>query len=253
MDRMSEPLVPFTGEAPPTATPSALTTPRVRLGAWSLALGSLQFFIAMAVEQALRPGYLAVGPGSNTISDLGVNIDGWGYAWIFDGSIIVLGALAIAGIIAIYPILPRSSLSYPASYVLAMGCVGAIGVGLFTEQSTWMGGHAHDYFSVWTFAWANFGLFLMGLAMWGDSRWGRYALLTTFLGILSTIALGFYIQNILTNGAFFGLGEGGLERVVAFPVLLWAILVGVVILRRASLEGRSLSRPSAVPSAGSAS
>lgn len=208
------------------------------LGALLLIIGSVQFFIAMAVEQALRPGYLAVGPGSNTISDLGVNINGWSYDWIFNGSVMALGIMAIAGIVVLYPIFPRNGRTYPAAWILGLGCLGAFCIGIFTESSTAMGGRAHDYFSVFTFGFANIGLTMMGIAMWGDRTWGRYALLTLGLGVLSVVALAFYIQNILTKGAFFGLGEGGLERVVAFPVLLWAIFVGIVVLHRESVAGR---------------
>ncbi|MDE1820454.1 MAG: DUF998 domain-containing protein [Euryarchaeota archaeon] len=229
---------------------------RIRLGALALVVGGVQFFIAMAVEQALRPGYLAVGPGSNTISDLGVNgnhvFNGtsyyWGYDWIFNGSVMVLGILAVFGIVALYQVFPRNGRTYPAAWLLTLGSLGAVCIGIFTESSTAMGGQAHDFFSVWTFGWANLGLTAMGIAMWGDRSWGRYALVTLGLGVLSVVALAFYIQNILTHGAFFGLGEGGLERVVAFPVLLWAIAVGLLALYRGRAAVVSKPEPTVAPS-----
>ncbi len=224
---------------------------RVRLGAVLLIVGSVQFFIAMAVEQALRPGYYDVGIGSNTISDLGVNIHGWGYDWIFNSSVMILGFLAIAGIVALYPVLPKNGRTYPAAWVVCIGCLGAICIGIFTESTTAMGGLAHDYFSVFTFGFANIGLTMMGIAMWGDKVWGRHALLTLGLGILSVVALAFYIQNELTKGIYFGLGEGGLDRVVAFPVILWAIFAGIVVLRNEAAKARASSNLLSPSSAGS--
>jgi hypothetical membrane protein len=207
---------------------------RTLTGAWLVVVGSAQFFVAMAVEQALRPGYFDVGIGSNTISDLGVNIHGWGYDWIFNGSVMALGIMGCLGIALLYPVFPKNGRTYPAAYLLGLGCLGAICIGIFTESSTAMNGDAHDFFSVWTFGFANIGLLAMGIAMWGDREWGRQALLTTALGALSVVALAIYIQNELSKGTYLGLGEGGLERVVAFPVLLWVIYVGALVLMRRS-------------------
>lgn len=232
-----------------TASPPVWRSLRTRLGALLLAVGSVQFFVAMAVEQALRPGYVDVGPDSNTISDLGVNINGWSYDWIFNSSIILLGVVSFLGILALYPVFPRRRLAYVAEGLLVLGIVGAVGVGLFPETSTALGGHAHDFWSVWTFLFANTGLLVMGLAMFGHEKWGRHAWLTTLLGLLATVSLGFYVENWLVKGAYLGLGEGGLERIVAFPVLLWAIYISAVILtHRGTGSGSPAAAASATPS-----
>lgn len=237
--------------SPPPSDEPAWRSIRVRSGALLLAIASLQFFLAQAVEQALRPGY---SDSTNTISDLGVNIEGWGYAWIFNTSIIALGLAAIVGVLLVYPVFPRRRLTTVGAGLVVLGAVGAIGVGVFTEQVAAFGtkaGTFHDLFSVWTFLFANVGLLVLGLGMFGRPVWGRYALLTTVLGVLSTVALGFYVENWLTKGNYFGLGEGGLERIVAFPVLVWAVLVGWIILSHRDAPAASPSSSATASAPGS--
>jgi hypothetical membrane protein len=211
-----------------------LSRPRVRLGGMLLAVASLQFFVIMFVEQALRPGY---SDSANTISDLGVNIQGWGYDYLFNTSVVLLGILAVASLLLIRPALPDGALTDGGLFLLLVGIAGAIAVGLFPETSTALWGHAHDAASVVTFTGANLGLTVLGLAMFGKPWWERYAWISTFLGLFSTVALAFYIQNFLAHGSFLGLGEGGLERVVAFPVLLWAVGIGIVVLHAKASVG----------------
>jgi len=209
----------------PGPSPAPWSSPWTGIGAILILLASLQFFLAMAVEQALRPGYSDFG---NTISDLGVNANGWSYDWIFNTSIIALGVMAITAIFLLYRCFPRGLVAYLGEALIVVGCGGAIAVGIFTETYPFhaYGLSAHDYASVVTFLFANVGLTVFGVAMYRHAVWDRYWIVTFLLGLGSTVALAFYIANFLTAGSFLGLGEGGLERVVAFPVLIWAILVG---------------------------
>lgn len=209
-----------------------------------LLVGSVQFIGAMIVEQLLRPGYSDWG---NTISDLGVATPaGWGYSWIFNSSVVLLGVLGSLGILGLVPTLPRRRTAYAGEVLLLVGTAGAIAVGLFPETSTALWGHAHDAASIITFFDANVGMLVLGIALRGDRIWGEWCTMTTFLGLFSTVALAFYVQSYETNGAFLGLGEGGLERVVTFPVLFWAIGVGVFTNRReASLPSVGPGAPGA--------
>ena len=52
-------------------------------------------------------------------------------------------------------------------------------------------------------------------------------LYTTLSGGVALFALVLYASN-----AFLGLGEGGIERVVAYPQTVWQIVVGVYALTR---------------------
>lgn len=224
---------PVSEGAAPTSTPSTATlssswrTPRVRLGGLLLAVGSLQFIVVMFTEEALRPGYSNF---SNTISDLGVNGfgHGWQYAWMFNSSVIALGVLGFLGLVLLVPTLPRSRLAYAGEVLIAIGTMGAVAVGLFPEPSTALWGQAHDAASIITFFDANVGMLVLGIALRKDRIWEPLSLATIVLGLVSTLTLAFYVAGFLTNSplAYWGLQEGGQERIVTFPVLIWAILIG---------------------------
>lgn len=190
----------------------------VRIAGYALIFAPVQFFVAMFVEQALRPGY---SDSANTISDLGVNNAryGWQYAWMFDSSIILLGVLAIVCILLLPQAFPRRRLTYAGVILLVLGSAGAISVGVFTESYPFhaYGLSAHDYASVVTFVFANLGLTVMGLALRRYEVWHRYWIATFLLGLVSTVALAFYLYyevHAMVPHRYLGLGEGGLERVL---------------------------------------
>lgn len=205
---------------------SAWASAQVRVAGLLLMVATAQFFVAMAVEADLRPGY---SDSANTISDLGVNINGWSYAWIFNSSIILLGILTFVAVLLLIPIFPRRRLATLAEVFLMIGIAGAIAVGIFTEQ-TYPQYHAHDIASIVTFLFANFGLLFMGIAMFRDPVWDFHAPLTLILGLVAVLSLADYVASWLAKSGYLGLGEGGLERVVAFPVLIWAFVMGYRIL-----------------------
>lgn len=225
--------------------------PLVRYAGFVLVFASLQFFAAMFIEQALRPGY---SDFANTISDLGVNNPalGWSYAWIFDGSIILLGLLAISSILLLIPVFPDRKLTLAGVVLLVIGSAGAISVGIFTESYPFRayGLSAHDYASVVTFLFANLGMTIMGLALRRHKDWHPYWLVTFLLGLFSSIVLAFYLYYVVNDvpGRYFGLGEGGLERFVAFPVLIWAVIAGVGVILRTRRSSASQPSPDPVPS-----
>lgn len=199
----------------------------VRWAGYLLMLATSQFFVVMAVEADLRPGY---SDYYNTISDLGVNIEGWSYDWMFNSSIIILGILTFAAILLLLPIFPARRLATLAESFLLVGICGAISVGIFNEQVLPQY-HAHDIASIVTFVFANFGLLFMGLAMRRDKVWDFHATLTILLGLVATVSLADYVVSWLVKGGFFGLQEGGLERFVTFPVLIWAFIMGYQIVQ----------------------
>lgn len=215
------------GDLGPRPIISPWRTPRVRIGGALLLVGSIQFIVVMFVEQALRPGYSDFG---NTISDLGVNGFGhdWQYAWMFNSSVIALGLMGLVGLILLVPTLPQRRMAYAGEILIAVGTMGAVAVGLFPEPSTALWGQAHDAASIITFLDANVGMLVLGLAIRGDRIWDRLSFITILLGFIATLTLAFYVAGFLTHSpaAYWGLQEGGQERIVTFPVLIWAIVIG---------------------------
>jgi len=171
-----------------------------------LFLGGTQFILAMVIAEAVYPGYSVSG---NYISDLGVGPA----AGIFNFSIVLLGT---AGILASYLIQRASQSIVPALFSIAGA--GAVGVGVFPETT----GAIHPIVSLIAFL---FG----GLAAIAAYRFEKSPLnyLSVLLGALALIALALFTSHI-----YLGLGPGGMERMIAYPILLWLIGFGSQLMTR---------------------
>lgn len=160
-----------------------------------------QFVLVMIISEALYTGY---STSENYISDLGVGPS----APIFNTSIFVLGILIIMGTYFIYRAL-RSGLF---TVLLTLTGIGAMGVGIFTEDIPMM----HFAASVVTFLFGSLATIT------------SYRLIRTPLRYFSVI-LGIFALTALMLMAFsryLGLGAGGMERMIAYPILLWGMGFG---------------------------
>ncbi|MFQ5759154.1 MAG: DUF998 domain-containing protein [Candidatus Bathyarchaeia archaeon] len=164
-------------------------------------IGGVQCVLGIIIAEALYPGY---STSENWISDLGVGPS----ALIFNSSVFLLGVLGVA---ATY-FIQRAFNSRVFSVLLAMASIGMIGVGLFTEEAMML----HTIFSLITFIFA------------GLSAIVSYKLQKPPLSYLS-VALGVFalLALVLTfSGTYLGLGKGGMERMIAYPALLWLVGFG---------------------------
>ncbi|MGA2664968.1 MAG: DUF998 domain-containing protein [Nitrososphaerales archaeon] len=194
---------------------------RIRSAGSLLFVGGSQFVVAMIVAEALFPGYSV---SANHISDLGADCSVSPClvqplsAPIFDASVILLG---LSGVSAGY-LLFRSGHRSAGTLLLLAG-LGAAGVGLFPETT----GGAHTVASFVTF-------FFAGLAAIASYRLLSPPLshLSVVLGVLVLAALALY-----GSGTFLGLGPGGMERMIAYPALLWVIGAGANLVGMASADG----------------
>lgn len=178
----------------------------------ALFLGAVQFGIFLIVAEALYPGYSV---SINYVSDLGATCPTSATcviiqptATIFDTSIILLG---LSILVAAF-FLQRAFHWTPASLLIAVAGIGALGVGFFPETT----GIVHSIFSLIVFLFA-------GLSAIVTARFQKKPLFyfSVVLGFATLVALLLYV-----DGDYLGLGAGGMERMVVYPVLLWAIGFG---------------------------
>jgi len=174
--------------------------------------GAVQFGVAMILAEIYYPGY---NVSNNYISDLGATCLTGGTctiyqptSTIFNASIVLLGLLVLAGAY----FLQKSFKWKPATSLVALAGVGALGVGLFPETT----GIVHGIFSLIVFLFAGLAAIV---TFWLQRPPLSY--LSVLLGAVTLIALILYIGNV-----YLGLGPGGMERMVVYPVLLWAIGFG---------------------------
>ncbi|MEM5834310.1 MAG: DUF998 domain-containing protein [Candidatus Aenigmatarchaeota archaeon] len=164
-------------------------------------VASAQFIIALKIAEALYPNY---NVSSNYISDLGVGPS----AFIFNSSVFLLGFLAL--ISAYFLLIEKERKDF--LFCLVLAGIGAMGVGIFTEDF----GLLHTIFSFITFF---FGA-LASIFSYKTQK-STFSLLFLLLGSISLISL-----ILFGLGADLGLGKGGMERMIAYPILIWALGFG---------------------------
>jgi hypothetical membrane protein len=175
-----------------------------------LFIGAVQFVLGMLIAEFLYPGYSA---SMNYISDLGATcrttcIIYQPSASIFNTSISLLGVLALVSSYFIW----REFHNRSISLLLGLSGIGMVGVGLFPETA----GIVHLITSFIAF-------FFGGLSAIATYKLVKapFAYLSVLMGMISLIALALFISEI-----FLGLGPGGMERMIAYPLLLWVIGFG---------------------------
>jgi hypothetical membrane protein len=164
-------------------------------------IGAVQFIIAMIIAEALYPYYSVAG---NYISDLGVGST----ALLFNSSVLLLGLFIVGGAYFIY----RALGSKLILVLLVLTGVGAIGVGLFPETA----GSIHAVFSLITFLFGG-----LSAIMFYEAEETPFSWLSVVLGAVGLVALALFI-----SGYYLGLGCGGMERMIAYPILLWGVGLG---------------------------
>ena len=172
-----------------------------------LFVGAAQFLIALVVSEVFYPGYSV---SANTISSLGVGPS----ALVFNCSIILFGALAVAA--AFFLKKAFDGVLFPA--LVSLAGLGAAGVGVFTSRA----GFVHAFVSFVAF-------FFGALAAIAAYRFEKRPLnyFSVVLGVVALAALALYGAQ-----AFLGLGIGGMERLVVYPIIIWVLGFGAWLLER---------------------
>jgi len=167
-------------------------------------IATTQFVLGMIISEALYPGYSVA---DNYISDLGVGPS----ALIFNSSVFLMGLLLLIGAY----FLQRAFRFELLTAMVVLTAVGAMGVGVFTEDF----GVLHSIASLITFVFSGLSAIFSVLC----SRVHKFPLvkmpfsaISIIVGLMTLAALGLFVGRI-----YLGLGVGGMERMVAYPVLMW--------------------------------
>ncbi|HEV2449773.1 MAG TPA: DUF998 domain-containing protein [Thermoplasmata archaeon] len=187
-----------------------------RYGGALLSVAPLQFVAAMVLAQLAYPGY---SDWSNVVSDLGGGRSP--RALLFNGSLVVLGLLAIGGIYLARSAFRKGVTARGGIGLYALASLGALGVGLFP-----IGKPLHSDFAGLAFVTGGAALLLLALGMLRDTRWDGYRLFTLLGGLVTFVGLALF-----DGPTTLGLGLGGAERLIIAPGLLWSFLAGVHLLR----------------------
>ncbi|MGC8569689.1 MAG: DUF998 domain-containing protein [Nitrososphaeria archaeon] len=162
-------------------------------------VGTFQFIIMMIVAEAEYKGYSI---SSNYISDLGVGST----APIFNFSIMIFGMAVMISSYLVYKGLKTKL--FPA--LMFIGGLGAFLVGVFPEYTPY---HIHTIVSFITFLFGSLAV-ISSYRLQGSLM--KYV--SVLVGLFSLISL-----FLFASGVTLGLGVGGIERMIAYPVLLWIL------------------------------
>jgi hypothetical membrane protein len=205
-------------------------------------IASLQYYLVQLIV-SLRWTYPTYSWAQNTISDLGNSHCGIYGARIvcspfhdaMNGSFIVLGITMMAGCSLVYQEFYKTRFSEIGFICMALSGFGAVLVGSFPENTV---AALHVTGAALAFLLGNIALVIFGLVLNLPTLFKR---LTLAAGILALIAAVLFVK-----GTYLGLGNGGMERVTAYPQTIWLIIFGIYTSRTHSMRRkRSLARKQA--------
>lgn len=195
----------------------------VRIGA-IFYVSTLQYFLVqLLVSLRWSPPYSL---SRNTISDLGNTSCGRfndrfvcsPLHSLMNVSFVLLGLAMIGGSLLVCRYRPTTKFQTVGFISVAIGGVGAVMVGFFPENTI---PALHGIGASLPFLLGNIGLLIVGLSLGGPAPLRVYTVLS---GLVALIFLIFYATS-----HFLGLGEGGIERVVAYPQTAWLIVFGTYL------------------------
>jgi len=207
-----------------------------------LYLASIQFWATqIVVAWQWSPPYSLA---RDTISDLGNTSCGqWNAHYVcspfhdlMDASLIVLGTCMILGSAFIAFSLASSRTTVIGFACMAASGAGVIAAGIFPENSI---PAFHGLGTAAAFLAGNIGLIALAVALKVPATWRVYSFAS---GAVALLALASYASG------HYALGEGGIERVVAYPQVVWLAVTGAYFTARTPRRGhRDQVRKPGVP------
>ncbi len=191
-------------------------------GAALIAVGVVQFTIAMVVVQSKYPGYSDV---ANYISDLG-NTATSPWNAVFNVSIILLGLLAFVGVVLAWHGFPSGASRAVGLPLVLLASVAAILVGCFPENVNLP---VHETVSLLVFAPGGVAMAVLAAGMRERTSWHWLRGPSAALGLVTLVSLAYYVPTQVNNTTW---GPGLVERFIVVPILVWGLLAAVQLFRR---------------------
>lgn len=147
-------------------------------------------------------------------------------------SFIVLGITMTLGARFTRDAFPPGWVRNLAIALFTMAGAGVFMVGIYPENTD---NARHVMGAGLNFVAGNIAMIVYGLAL--AQRPSQHRGLVAFSVISGTV--GMLATVLLISGQFMGLGVGGMERVAAYPMTVWQIVLGVAVLRWSAAESEA--------------
>jgi hypothetical membrane protein len=205
------------------ATGSTAAQPRSRyskIAGLLLSLAGAAILMGFITAEALYPGVFTTH--TNTVSHLGASeppnsVVLQPSAAIFDITMLVTGAMILAGAWFAYRALRRKAVLVPT----ALLGVGTIGVGVFPLTHP----APHTLFAFTAFLAGGIAVVLSSRVTTAPFRY-----LWMLLGTVALSATVLALDAVRTWAPMVELGEGGLERWIVYPIVLWLVAFGSYLM-----------------------
>jgi hypothetical membrane protein len=178
-------------------------THKTRAGAL-IFIGTAWFLMGIIVAEALYPGYHV----TQMISDLGVGST----AIIYNSAIFGFGILLIASAYLLH----KAGTNRWFLILLALTGLGTAGVGIFPETII----IPHSICAITVFICGGLCA-IVGYRIF-PVPWSWFS---PVLGIITLVAI-----VLLGAKIYLGLSAGGMERIIAYPLIIWAIGTGAFLM-----------------------
>jgi len=185
--------------------------PSLKRAGTILFVGVAQFAFFFALAEIYYPGY---DVSVQTISDLGATCEGGVCKFVQPSSDIFNASIVLLGIMLLFTAyyLRKGSGSEALSLFEMLSGIGAVGVGVFNESY----GVAHIFFSSFTF----FSIGIQALFVFRVAK-APFSYFSAATGVTTLVAIVLYGTN-----TYLGLGQGGMERMIVYPVLIGGLAFG---------------------------
>jgi hypothetical membrane protein len=169
----------------------------------------IQFILAVIVAEALYTGYSI---SDNYLSDLGIGSS----SMIFNSSVFLMGLLLIIGAYFLHRAFKFTLLTA----TFALTAIGSMGVGIFTKDATTI----HSITTVIFFLFSGLSAIFAVICSYVHGFKLMEMPFSAIAIILALIELGGF--PLFVARINFGLGMGGMQRIVLYPILMWLTAFG---------------------------
>jgi hypothetical membrane protein len=172
-----------------------------------ISIAVAQFILLLVLSEILYPNYNA---STNFISDLGVGPT----AYIFNSAAVILGL----GVICASFLLRKATKDNIFFALIFITGICTMIVGIFPETT----GAPHLIAAAGTFVLGG----ISAIISFRITKKSPLSYMSIVLGLITVVT--FFASQI--SGSTFGLGQGGIERIIAYPVLIWLLMFGGYLL-----------------------
>jgi hypothetical membrane protein len=178
-------------------------------------VGAVQYALAVVISESI---YLGYSVGQQYLSDLGDWSKAGNYAAIFNASAILYGLFVIAGAYFIQ----RGFKNRLFTSLLVIGGVGSVVCGVVALNISFP---VHSVFGLVAFV---FGA--ASAIMSYKFEKSPLSHVSVILGSVTLLAIVLFLLGQGNSGFYLGLGLGGMERFIVYPILLWLLGFGAHLI-----------------------